>query len=76
MAVPDMEHPGVSLDPEVFKAQMQYLKDNHYRVIALRELAEYVDPVKAAKLPPTAKDWKEPGPGRVGYGGQALCRSR
>ncbi len=56
--VPDIEHPGVSLAPEVFKIQMQYLKDNHYKVIALRDLAEYIDPVKAAKLPPTAKEFK------------------
>ncbi len=60
--VPDMEHPPVSLDPEVFKVQMQYLKDNHYKVIALRDLIEYIDPVKAAKLPPTASDFKDPGP--------------
>ena len=60
--VPDMEHPGVSLDPEVFKAQMQYLKDNHYKVIGLRDLAEYIDPVKAAKLPPTANEVKEAAP--------------
>jgi hypothetical protein len=26
--VPDMEHTAVSLDPAIFKAQMQYLKDN------------------------------------------------
>ncbi len=60
--VPDMEHPGVSLDPEVFKAQMQYLKDNHYKAISLRDLAEYIDPAKAAKLPPTANAIKEAGP--------------
>ncbi|MEI7902760.1 MAG: autotransporter-associated beta strand repeat-containing protein [bacterium] len=60
--VPDMEHPGVSLDPEVFKVQMQYLKDNHYNVIALRDLAEYIDPVKAAKLPKTASEVKDAGP--------------
>ncbi len=60
--VPDMEHPGVSLDPEVFKVQMQYLKDNHYKVIALRDLAEYIDPVKAAKLPKTVGVFKETGP--------------
>lgn len=60
--VPDMEHPGVSLDPEVFKAQMQYLKDNHYKAIGLRDLAEYIDPVKAAKLPPTANEIKEAEP--------------
>lgn len=60
--VPDREHPPVSLAPEVFEAQMQYLKDNDYRVIALRDLAEYIDPVKAAKLPPTVADFKESGP--------------
>jgi autotransporter-associated beta strand protein len=60
--VPDMEHTAVSLDPEVFKAQMQYLKDNHYKVIALRDLAEYIDLVKAAKLPPTARDYKSSEP--------------
>ncbi len=60
--VPDMEHPGVSQDPEVFKVQMQYLKDNNYKVIALRDLAEYIDPVEAAKLPPTANEFKESGP--------------
>jgi autotransporter-associated beta strand protein len=60
--VPDMEHPPVSLAPEVFKVQMQYLKDNNYKVIALRDLAEYIDPAKAAKLPPTARDFKDPGP--------------
>jgi len=60
--VPDMEHPAVSLDPEVFKVQMQYLKDNHYKVIALRDLAEYIDPARAAKLPPTAKEFKNTHP--------------
>ncbi len=60
--VPDMEHTAVSLDPEVFKAQMQYLKDNHYKVIALRDLAEYVDPVKASKLAPTVRDYKNTEP--------------
>jgi autotransporter-associated beta strand protein len=50
--VPDMEHTGVSLDPHVFKVMMQYLKDNNYKCIAMRDLVEYIDPAKAAKLPP------------------------
>ncbi len=58
--VPDIEHPACSLEPAVFKMQMQYLKDNAYKVIALRDLAEYIDPVKAAKLPPTSKDYQDP----------------
>ena len=60
--VPDIEHAAVSLDPAIFKAQMQYLKDNHYKVVALRDLAEYIDPAKAAKLPPTSNEYKETGP--------------
>jgi autotransporter-associated beta strand protein len=60
--VPDMEHPQCTVEPAVFKAQMQYLKDNHYTVIALRDLAKYIDPAKALKLPPTARDYKEPRP--------------
>jgi autotransporter-associated beta strand protein len=60
--VPDIEHPRVSTDPAVFRAQMQYLKDNHYKVIALRDLAEYIDPAKAAQLPPTSRAYKPSGP--------------
>ena len=60
--VPDIEHAAVSLDPAIFKAQMRYLKDNHYKVISLRDLAEYIDPAKAAKLPPTSNEYKDAGP--------------
>jgi autotransporter-associated beta strand protein len=59
--VPDMEHPAVGLKPETFKLMMQYLKDNRYKVIALRDLAEYIDAAKAARLPPTAHELKESG---------------
>ena len=44
--VPDMEHTGVSLEPATFKAMMQYLKDNHYQCIAMRDMAKYIDPAK------------------------------
>jgi autotransporter-associated beta strand protein len=60
--VPDIEHPAVSMDPGLFRAQMQYLKDNKYKVIPLRDLAEYIDPVKGAALPPTSREYKETGP--------------
>ena len=46
--VPDKEHPGCSLEPEKFKEMMEYLKKNRYNVIALRDVAEYVDVGKAA----------------------------
>ncbi|MCE9608600.1 MAG: autotransporter-associated beta strand repeat-containing protein [Chthoniobacter sp.] len=60
--VPDMEHPPVGLEPATFKVMMQYLKDNHYQCIAMRDLAKYIDPVKAAKLPATLHNLKENGP--------------
>ncbi len=59
--IPDIEHPPVTLDPAIFRAQMQYLKDNHYKVIAMRDLAEYIDSAKAAKLLPTSRDYKPTG---------------
>ncbi|QOV89584.1 polysaccharide deacetylase family protein [Humisphaera borealis] len=60
--VPDMEHPPVGTDPDLFEEMVQYMKDNNYRVIAMRDLAEYVDLEKAAKLPPTQKKLVNPGP--------------
>ncbi len=48
--VPDSEHPGVGLDPVIFEEYVKYLKDNQYTVIAMRDLATYVDAAKAAQL--------------------------
>ncbi len=42
--VPDIAHPWVSSLKEKFATYMQYLADNNYRVIALRDLARYVSP--------------------------------
>lgn len=46
---PDVEHPWVNTAPERFKECMQYLKDNQFTVIAMRDMTKYVDAVKAAK---------------------------
>ncbi|MDD7986255.1 polysaccharide deacetylase family protein [Lentisphaera marina] len=35
--VPDIEHPWVNTEPELFKKYMKYLKDNKFKVISLRE---------------------------------------
>jgi peptidoglycan/xylan/chitin deacetylase (PgdA/CDA1 family) len=40
--VPDREHPWVSTEPEQFEKYLGYLKDNGYRVMALRDLATYL----------------------------------
>lgn len=60
--VPDMEHPPVSLEPATFRAMMQYLKDNHYHCIAMRDLAKYINVSKAVDLPLTADELKDSPP--------------
>jgi peptidoglycan/xylan/chitin deacetylase (PgdA/CDA1 family) len=47
--VPDREHPWVHTPPERFEQFMAYLHTNAFKVIALRDLARYVD---AEKTPP------------------------
>ena len=42
--VPEGEHPWVHTPLERFEEYMQYLHDNQFKVIALRDLAKYVDP--------------------------------
>ncbi len=44
--VPDRDHPWVNTDTVVFKKYMEYLHDNDYTVISLRDLVKYVDPLK------------------------------
>jgi len=59
--VPEGEHPSVGLDPQMFTRMMQYLKDNRYHVIGMRDLATYVDVKKAAHFLPF--------PNRLPWGG-------
>jgi peptidoglycan/xylan/chitin deacetylase (PgdA/CDA1 family) len=40
--VPDYAHDWVTTPPELFKEYMQYLFDNHYKVIALKDIAPYL----------------------------------
>ena len=42
--VPALEHPWVDVSPEQFKTYMDYLRDSGCAVVALRDLAKYVDP--------------------------------
>ena len=44
--VPDIQHPWVNTEPDMFKKYMKYLQDNNYKVVALRDLAKYVQPPK------------------------------
>jgi peptidoglycan/xylan/chitin deacetylase (PgdA/CDA1 family) len=42
--VPDTAHDWVNSTKEQFESYMKYLADNHFTVIAMRDLAKYVDP--------------------------------
>lgn len=41
--VPDSAHAWVNTSPAVFEAHLKYLKENHYKVIALRDLEKYIN---------------------------------
>ncbi|MBX3437356.1 MAG: polysaccharide deacetylase family protein [Planctomycetaceae bacterium] len=45
--VPDLQHPWVHTPEDQFRAFMKYLSLNEYQVIALRDLARYVEPTIA-----------------------------
>jgi hypothetical protein len=49
--VPDTAHDWVNTPQAQFEAYMNYLAENKYKVIALRDLARYVDPQAAPKDP-------------------------
>ncbi len=73
--VPDVVHDWVSADPDLFRTCMQYLKDEGFRVIAMRELEEFIpknlpdDPMLSYrhssqkefenKLPPEVRETRE-----------------
>ena len=55
--VPDIEHPWVNTPPELFKEYLQYLSDNHFKVVSLRELNKYINVNEAMKsLAPNIKN--------------------
>jgi peptidoglycan/xylan/chitin deacetylase (PgdA/CDA1 family) len=47
--VPDVEHPWVTTPLELFAEYLQYLSENHYTVIAFRDLDKYINPDYASK---------------------------
>ena len=63
--VPDEQHPWVTLEPKRFKQMMDYLKRNHYRVIAMRDLAGYLDMDKAQRLAMTKPNVEDASPEKL-----------
>ncbi|WP_317164231.1 polysaccharide deacetylase family protein [Algibacter sp. L3A6] len=58
--VPDIEHPWVSTPTKLFKEYLQYLHENKFKVISLRDLSNYinVDKAKETILPDFGKTLK------------------
>lgn len=48
--VPDIEHPWVNTPPELFREYLEFLRSHIYRVISLRDLAEYVNTDEALRI--------------------------
>ena len=51
--VPDIAHPWVHTPPDMFAQYMAYLKDGGFHVIALRDLAPYIDRAAETEDPTT-----------------------
>ena len=51
--VPDYAHDWVTTPPAIFEAYLKYLHDNDYKVIALRDLEQYIDYKEALRVIPT-----------------------
>ena len=49
--VPDLAHDWVTTSPALFEEYLKYLHDNHYRVIALRDVARYLPNPVATTAP-------------------------
>jgi peptidoglycan/xylan/chitin deacetylase (PgdA/CDA1 family) len=47
--VPDTEHPWVNTPPELFREYVKYLADNHFKVIAMRDLSQFINASEAMK---------------------------
>jgi peptidoglycan-N-acetylglucosamine deacetylase len=47
--VPDTEHSWVNTPPELFREYLQYLSDQHFKVISLRDLNSYINVEEAMK---------------------------
>ncbi|SHF25301.1 Peptidoglycan/xylan/chitin deacetylase, PgdA/CDA1 family [Arenibacter palladensis] len=41
--VPDVEHPWVNTPPKLFREYLQYLSDQNFKVVSLRDLQAYID---------------------------------
>lgn len=41
--VPDVEHPWVNTPPQLFQEYLQYLSEHNFKVIAIRDLNNYID---------------------------------
>lgn len=48
--VPDIEHPWVNTPPELFREYLEYLRENDFTVISMKDLEGYIDVDEAKKI--------------------------
>jgi len=48
--VPDIDHPWVTISPELFREYLKYLSENHFKVISMRDLEKFVNVRKAGRI--------------------------
>jgi peptidoglycan/xylan/chitin deacetylase (PgdA/CDA1 family) len=53
--VPDVAHPWVNTPPQLFEGYLKYMHDNHFTVIAMRDLKKYINVDKALEITPVFK---------------------
>ena len=41
--VPDLDHPWVDTEPDLFERYVTHLRDNDFTVVALRDLDDYIN---------------------------------
>jgi peptidoglycan/xylan/chitin deacetylase (PgdA/CDA1 family) len=63
--VPDVKHPWVHTPPDQFRAYMTWLKDNGYRVVALRALDKYIERSDSPADPMLKVRYRTPKDGRI-----------
>lgn len=61
--VPDPAHPWVDTPPERFREYMLWLKDEGFRTLAMRDLAEFVDPYSEVPDPTLEQRYPAPAAG-------------
>ena len=71
--IPDVAHPWVHTPPDRFREYLQYLKEEGFHVIALRDLAPYLEGLPVPDDPMVKRRHPEPKDGRLSFPPEVLA---